>query len=72
MVTKAQILLCRLPRDVRDAPVTSPLTQIPSRRLPRNFPTGGSFGEVGVMKFGLKGTSRVRRGLVADVTGKSV
>jgi len=29
--------------------------------------TSGSFGEVGVMEFGLKGTSR----LVVDVTGKS-
>jgi len=27
--------LCRLPRDVRDKPVTSPLAQIPLRRLPR-------------------------------------
>jgi len=34
--------------------------QIPLRRL--------SFGEVGVMEFGLKGTSG---GFVADVTGKS-
>ena len=30
----------------------------------------GSFGEVGVMEFGLNGTSQVCRGLVADVTGK--
>jgi len=49
-----QIPLCRLPRDVRDEPVTSPLAQIPLRRLPRNFPARGSFGEVGVMEFGLK------------------
>ena len=38
VLSKAQIPLCRLPRDVRDKPVTSPLAQIPSRRLPRNFP----------------------------------
>jgi len=40
---KAQIPLCRLPRgrrsrQVRDKPVTSPLAQIPLRRLSRNFP----------------------------------
>jgi len=68
---KAQIPLCRLPRDVRDKPVTSPLARILLRRLPRKFPVRGSFGEVGVMECGLKGTSRVCRGLVADVTGKS-
>jgi len=68
---KAQIPLSRLPRDVRDKSVTSPLAQIPLRRLPRNFPERGSFGEVGVMEFGLKGTSRICRGLVVDVTGKS-
>jgi len=28
---KARIPLCRLPRDVRDKPVTSPLGQIPLR-----------------------------------------
>jgi len=43
-------------RDVRDKHVTSPLAQIPLRRLPR-----GSFGEVGVMESGLKGTSRGSR-----------
>ena len=48
-----QIPLCRLPRDVRDKPVTSPLAQIPLRRLPRNFPGRGSFEGVGVMEFGL-------------------
>jgi len=42
-----------------------PNSIIPLRRLSRNFP------EVGVMQFGLKGTSRVCRRLVADVTGKS-
>jgi len=47
-----QIPLCRLPRDVRDKPVTSHLAQIPLR-LPRNFPVWGSFGEVDVMEFGL-------------------
>jgi len=35
--------------------------QIPLRRFLRNFPGRESFGEVGVMKFGLKGTSRVCR-----------
>jgi len=29
------------------------MAQIPLRRLPRNFPGRGSFGEVGVMEFGL-------------------
>jgi len=66
-----QISLCRLPRDVRDKLETSPLAQILLRRLPRNFLVRESFGEVGVTEFGLKGTSRVRRGLVADVTGKT-
>ena len=36
----------------------------PLRRLPVTSATTGSFGEVGLMEFGLKGTSR----LVADVT----
>ena len=40
---------------------------IPLRRLPRNFPVRGSFGEVGVMEFGLKGTSRVCRGRHGEV-----
>ena len=39
------------PRDVRDKPVTFPLAQIPLCRLPETSP--GSFGEVGVMEFGL-------------------
>jgi len=42
------------PRQVRDKPVTSPLAQISLRRLPRNFPVRGSFGEVGVLEFRLK------------------
>ena len=46
------------PRDVRNKPVASLLTQIPSHRLPRTSPDG----EVGVMEFRLKGTSRVLRG----------
>ena len=50
---KAHIPLCRLPRVVRDIPVTSPFAQIPLRRLPRNFPGRGSFGEVGIVEFGL-------------------
>jgi len=36
------IPLCRLPRDVRDKPVTSPLAQILLRLLPQNFPVRGS------------------------------
>jgi len=36
-----------------------------------DFPKTSPDGEVGVMKCGLKGTSRICRGLVADVTGKS-
>jgi len=36
-LAKAQIPLCRLYRDVRDKAVASFLTQIPLRRLPRNF-----------------------------------
>ena len=65
-MAKVQIPLCRLPRDVREKPVTSPLAQIPLCPFPEISPSG----EVGVMEFGLKGTSRVSRGLVADVTGK--
>jgi len=41
--------------------------QIPLRRLPRNFPERESFGEVGIMEFGLKGTSRVCRGRHGEV-----
>jgi len=41
--------------------------QIPLRRLPRNFPGRGSFVEVGVMEFGLKGTSRVCRGRHGEI-----
>ena len=41
--------------------------QIPSRRLLRNFHGRGSFGEVGVMEFGSKGTSRVCRGRHGEV-----
>jgi len=37
-ISNGQIPLCRLARDVRDKPVTSPLAQIPLRQLPRNFP----------------------------------
>jgi len=37
--------------------------QIPLRRLPRNFPVQGSFGEVGVVEFGLYGVG-ARRGVV--------
>ena len=36
-----------------------------------DFPETSPDGEVGVMEFGLKGTLRVCRGVVADVTGKS-
>ena len=48
-------------------PMTSPLAQISLCRLPRNFPIQGSFGEVGIMKFGLKGTSRVCHGRHREV-----
>ena len=54
-------------RDVRDKPVTSPLAQIPLRRLPRNFPVWWSFGEVSIMEFGLKGTSQVCCGCHLEV-----
>jgi len=64
---KAQIPLYRLPRDVRDKPVTSPSSNSITLTSPKLL----RFGEVGVMEFALKGTSRVCRGLVADVTGKS-
>jgi len=50
-----------------DKPMTSPLAQIPLCRLPRNFPVQGSFGEVDVTEFGLKGTSRVCRGRYREV-----
>jgi len=69
-VGKAQIPLCRLPCDVRDKPVTSPLAEIHLRRLPRNFPVRGGFGEVGVMEFGLgdvTGLSRTCRGRHGEV-----
>ena len=46
---KAQIPLCRLPRVVRDKPVTSPLALIPLRRFPRNFP-GRPDSRVNLMK----------------------
>ena len=60
---KAQIPLCRLPRDVRNKPVTSPLAQIQLRRLPRSRRNGiwvkgtsrvcrGRHGEVGIVEFG--------------------
>jgi len=39
---KAQIPLCRLPRDVRNKPVTSPLARIPLRQLPRTGKFRGS------------------------------
>ena len=45
-----------LKRDLRQRYIKA---QIPLRRLPRNFAVRGSFWEVGVMEFGLKGTSRV-------------
>jgi len=54
------------PQQTRDVP----LAQIPLCQLPWNFCGRGSSGEVSVMEFGLKGTSRVCRWLVADVTGK--
>ena len=38
-----QIPLCRLPRDVRDKRVTSPLAQIPLRRLPPKLTRTGKF-----------------------------
>ena len=56
ILLNGQIPLFRLPRDVLDKPVPSPLAQIPSRRLPRNFPE-----EVGVMEFGLKRARRRQR-----------
>jgi len=38
--------------------VTSPLAQISLRRLLRNFPVRGSFGEIDVVEFGLCGRTR--------------
>ena len=69
---KAQIPLRRLPRDVRDKPVTS-VPFSPNSITPTfpKLPVRRSFGEVGVMEFGLKSTSQFCRGLVADVTDKS-
>ena len=40
--------------------------------FPETSPSGEISAEVGVMEFELKRTSRVCRGLLADVTGKSV
>jgi len=54
------------PRQVRDVPFSPNSITLTFLKLGR-----GSFGKVSVMEFGLKGTSRVCRGLVADVTGKS-
>jgi len=56
------------PGDVYDKPVIFPLAQIPLCRLPRNFPVWGSFREVGITEFGLKGTSRVCRGRHGEVS----
>ena len=56
MLSKAQIPLCRLPRDVRDKPVTSHLAHISLRRLPETYPDGFvadvTHGEVGIVEFG--------------------
>ena len=49
-IYKAHIPLCRRPRQTRDVPF-SPNSITPTSR---NFPGLGSFGEVGVMEFGLK------------------
>jgi len=83
---KVQIPLYRLPRDVHDKPVASPLAQIALRRLPRNFRVWeiqGKFrgsGRNGIWAKGdVTGWSRtctintigLGRGLVADVMGKS-
>jgi len=65
---KAQISLSQLPHDVCNKPVTSPLAQISLCQLPRNFPRQGSFGEVGIMEFGLKGMSWVCREHHGEVT----
>jgi len=67
---EAQIPLCRLPRDdsrqVREKPATSPLVQIPLRRLPRNFPVRSSFGGIDVMEFGLKASLHVSAAAAAS------
>jgi len=57
MDSEAQIPLCRFPRDVCNKPVMSPFAKFHYV----DFPETSSSGEVGVMEFGLKGTSRVCR-----------
>jgi len=61
-----QIPLYRLPRDVRDKPVTSPLSEIPLRRLTRIFSVRGSFEVVGVVEFGLYRRRRRWRSFVVN------
>jgi len=53
-------------RQTRDVPFSPNSISPISPELPR----WGSFGEVAVMEFVLKGTSQVCRRPVADVTGK--
>jgi len=61
--SKAQIPLCRLPRDVRDKPMTSPLAQIPSRRLPSEiWGLSRTSREVGIVEFGLNQCSAQQPG----------
>ena len=50
------------PRHTRDVPFISNSITPTS-----DFPGRGSFGEVGVMEFGIKGTSRVCRGRQGEV-----
>jgi len=61
-----QIPLYRLPRDVRDKPVTSPLAQIPLRWLPRTE-TSPSRRNAICAKGDVTGLSRTRRGRHREV-----
>jgi len=63
----AQVPPCRLPRDVRDKPVTSPLAQIPLRRLPRTGKFRGSRRNETWAKGDVTGLSRTCRGRHGEV-----
>ena len=70
---KVQIPLSRLPRDVRDKPVTSSLAQIPLRHTfpPWHYAETSIDGEVSGNSVSWNLGKKGRHGFVADVTGKS-
>jgi len=62
LLSKAQIPLCHLPRDLRDKGMMSPLVQIPLCRLPQNFPGWESWRNGNWAKGDVTGLSRTSRG----------